>query len=415
MSRAHFLRIVFLLLLSALHATFAFETASPGLDKCGFHPVLAKGAEATAAPEIPKWGYGYDSLLADLSRWGASPHVTLDSIGASVEGRAIWRVTVTESIPLARLNATSSVTEKDRERIFIHARTHPAEVQTSWIIREMMSLLLGENEEAIGLRDRHIIHLIPMLNPDGVELEKPRENANDIDLESNWNKDVLEPEVAALKSHFIGLMEEQNPIRVALNLHSDQFNCTRFFFFHHANGTSEKFVELQKNFIGKVREYFSPGIEPWHFVVSWQGGTGLQYPEGFFWSHYRESVMALTFEDANCPTASEFDSTARALLLGAADYAREPPQSIRRPAEPTVWRALPLPGGIRLAAPSGQSLDGVFWELTDAKGRRLASGVFKPDGFLPIQRQFPVGSPVFLGLDAKAGKTVLKIWGKEPF
>ena len=41
--------------------------------------------------------------------------------------------------------------------------------------------------------------IIPMINPDGVELEYNRENANGIDIESNWNTYPHQPEVQALR------------------------------------------------------------------------------------------------------------------------------------------------------------------------------------------------------------------------
>ncbi len=59
-----------------------------------------------------------------------------------------------------------------------------------------------------------------MYNPDGVELNTTRYNANGIDLESNWYTNPNEPEVAALKASFIELMAKPKPIEVALNMHS---------------------------------------------------------------------------------------------------------------------------------------------------------------------------------------------------
>src|SRR5918997_510551 len=70
------------------------------------------------------------------------------------------------------------------------------------------------------------------------------------------------------------------------------------------------------------------GIREWHFVQSWENSTPPQYPESFWWFNYREKVMALTYEDANCPGAAEFERTARALIHGSADYLRSLPDSI---------------------------------------------------------------------------------------
>ncbi|MCI0694542.1 hypothetical protein L0337_21345 [candidate division KSB1 bacterium] len=40
----------------------------------------------------PGWGYNYDSLLVDLKTWRQSPYVVIDSVGASVQNRALWRL-----------------------------------------------------------------------------------------------------------------------------------------------------------------------------------------------------------------------------------------------------------------------------------------------------------------------------------
>src|SRR4051812_11753121 len=55
-------------------------------------------AQALPAPDSThQWGYGYDSLLLDLEQWRQHPEVKIDSIGASVQGRAIWMVSITDA------------------------------------------------------------------------------------------------------------------------------------------------------------------------------------------------------------------------------------------------------------------------------------------------------------------------------
>jgi hypothetical protein len=213
-----------------------------------------------------------------------------------------------------------------KRRVFIHARTHPSEVQAQRVANEMVDFLLDSSGTSAGIRAGFIFHILPMYNPDGVEKGPGRShgygrlNANRVDLEGGWDDNEPQPEVAALRARFEDFMEGPLPVEVALNLHSDRFNCTRFFFFHDSQGTSPAYVELEKAYIGDVRAHFPDGIEDWHFVRSWTAGTPPQYPESFWWLNYGEQVMALTYEDANCPTASEFGKTARALVLGSVDY-----------------------------------------------------------------------------------------------
>ena len=254
------------------------------------------------------WRYKYDSLLINLAQWRQSPFVRVDSIGASVQNRALWMMSITEG------------SETGKQRVFIHARTHPAEVQAFYVTREIIKFLIGTSTAATQIRKDFVFNIVPMYNPDGVELGYGRLNAHRVDLEGDWDKTPLEPEVIALKAKFESLMATANPIRVALNMHADQVNCTRFFFYHDAPGTSTAYTTLEKHYISGVRSYFVNGIQPWNYLVSWSDGFKTQYPESFWWTRYHESVMALTYEDTNCPTAGKFDSTGQAITLGTVDY-----------------------------------------------------------------------------------------------
>jgi hypothetical protein len=266
------------------------------------------------------WGYPLDSLSADLARWRAHPAMRVDSIGLSVQGRPLWRVTVGEETGVVK------------PRIFVHARTHPAEVQSFYVLREMLLYVADTaRDTSAALRRDFAFHFVPMHNPDGVALGRARQNANGLDIESNWNHAAPQPEVTALKSAFQSLSTGpiDGMIRVALNLHSDQINCTRFFFYHHENGTSTTYATRQRTYISGVRDYFPEGIEPWNYAVSWTGGFASQYPESYWWLTRGAEVMALTYEDTNCPGAGDFYMTGRALALGSADYIRShPPASI---------------------------------------------------------------------------------------
>lgn len=276
------------------------------IDKCGYDEELAQQMRAILGDG---WGYGYDSLLVDLARWAQSPYVTIDSIGATVQNRALWQLTITSDLP----------TSNAKKTIFIHARTHPGEVQAFWVTNELINLLISEEPFAQYVRDNCVFYIVPMYNPDGVELGYPRENAHGVDIESNWDTFPSEPEVQALRNRFSELMLSPNPIAVALNMHS-AIACTRYFVYHHEAGTSYNYTLLEKNLINGVRYYFPNGIEPWNYFVSWTGGTPAYYPESWFWLNFGELVMALTYEDMNCPPAGAYDTTAFALLHGVADY-----------------------------------------------------------------------------------------------
>lgn len=277
------------------------------VDKCGFPLDDSDLGQIIPAEYM---GYSYDSLLVDLEKWRLSEYIKIDSIGLSVQGRPLWQLTVSDD--------PNNISGK--RTIHIHARTHPQETEGFYVTDEIINILLSETEIAQTARANCVFYIIPMYNPDGVVLGLPRRNANNIDLESNWNTFPPQPEVAALKARFTQLMASQNPIEVMLNMHSDS-DCKRFFVYHHENGTSPAYALLEQNYINGVRSYYPNGIEPFNYFISWTGGTSLQYPESWFWLNHGESVMALTYEDMyQCSLTGNFNLTADAILHGTLDY-----------------------------------------------------------------------------------------------
>jgi hypothetical protein len=254
------------------------------------------------------WGYGYDSLLVELEKWRRDPFIHVDSVGASVLGRAIWELTITDP-----------ASGGPKHTIFIHARTHPSEVQAFRVTDAIIDYLTSDVPYARQLRAHTTFHIMPMYNPDGVELELARQNAHEIDLERNWDAASPEPEVATLRRRFVQLMASDGPIEIALNMHSAG-DCKRYFVYHDTIGVSVFYTRMEQHFIADVRSFFPTGIENYTFDQRWQSGALTNFPEGWWWIEHGDHVLALTYEDMNCPDAGEYDSTAYAILHGIGGY-----------------------------------------------------------------------------------------------
>jgi len=299
-------KYIYCLLILIFFGNAYSQTLNDEFDKCGFDSNLAKSNLQVLGDH---WGYSYDSLLVDLADWSANPYIKIDSLGASVQNRAIWQLTIT----------SNDTANSHKQTVFLHARTHPGEVQSWWVTEQVINQLTSETDFARLLRENCVFYIIPMYNPDGVELEYARENANGVDIESNWTQNPLEPEVAILRNRFSQLMQSDAPIKVALNMHS-AYGTNRYFVYHDQVGTSNEYSILEQEYIEGVRYYYLDGIEPWYYRITWTTGTPQYYPESWFWLNYQEAVMALTYEDWNSEFAHSFDLTANAILHGIADY-----------------------------------------------------------------------------------------------
>jgi len=299
-------KFFFILLILVFSTTSLAQIQDDEFDKCGYN---SKWARSYLEILGDHWGYSYDSLLMDLEKWSASPYITIDSLGASVQNRAIWQLSIT----------SDDTADLKKQTVFLHARTHPGEVQSWWVTEQVIDQLTSDSDIARLLRKNSIFYIIPMYNPDGVELEFARENANGVDIESNWDAITVQPEVAVLRARFSELMASDAPIKVAMNMHS-AYGTNRFFVYHSSLGTSNEYAILEEIYIEGVRHYYLKGIEPWYYRVTWTTDTPTYYPESWFWLNHQENVMALTYEDWNDALAANFDSTANALLRGIADY-----------------------------------------------------------------------------------------------
>lgn len=298
-----------------LHLSISFFDVLPPM-KSPKWLLFSMGIWASPMIHASGWGYSYQNLLDDLNQWKTSPSVKVDSLGPSVQNRAIWRITLEN--PSAHPTAT----------ILIHARTHPLEVQGFYVLKAMIDSLIHSSKDS-KLLDLYRFEIIPMANPDGVELGETnpcsagegRCNSQGVDLEREWAKDNPQVEVQVLKKFFEQKLVLNPPVKIALNFHS-AFGCDRFFWAHDPLGTSDFFWAEQKRFIEGVRAGSSVDILPYSAKISWKTGNPGYFPESWWWNNQKEKVMALTYEDRkNCPTGEDgYEQSAQAILVGIDSY-----------------------------------------------------------------------------------------------
>ena len=245
--------------------------------------------------------YHYTRLLKYLQRFNTNPEVMVSDIGKSSGGQLIPLVTITDT------SATQG-----KQRIIIHARTHPGEVGSSFLIEGFINFLTSDQGLARYLKQRFVFSIIPMLNVDGVMLGNNRTSAQGLNLEGKWfdgsglsvDQRLAPVEVKRLNKAFISMVQSGIPISLALNLHASggQPEDNTFSFPHFGpaqlgyNVKESNLFENQTRFMEILaeihgRDLFNP--------LPREGGRdflGKHVPESWWWRHFQDQVTALTIE-----------------------------------------------------------------------------------------------------------------------
>lgn len=76
--------------------------------------------------------------------------------------------------------------KQERKGIFLSARIHPGESNSSWMMKGIIDFLVSNCPEAKVLREKFVFKIIPMLNPDGVINGNYRCSLSGSDLNRRW-------------------------------------------------------------------------------------------------------------------------------------------------------------------------------------------------------------------------------------
>ncbi|KAJ3143740.1 Cytosolic carboxypeptidase 2, partial [Irineochytrium annulatum] len=127
--------------------------------------------------------YSYTDLQEDLARLKADPErakvLRHTVLARSVIGNNVDLVTITSP-------AQTPGELAGRRGIVVSARVHPGETNASFMMRGLLNFLTSSSAEAQYLRERYVMKIVPMLNPDGVIVGNYRCNIYGFDLNRCW-------------------------------------------------------------------------------------------------------------------------------------------------------------------------------------------------------------------------------------
>lgn len=151
--------------------------------------------------------YPLERQYALLARASNLPWVRVETIGRSVEGRAIDLLTFGSDGP-------------GKRRIWMTARQHSGETMAAYFAEGVIQRLLdGSDELTRVLLDHCVIFVVPNVNPDGSARGNFRTNAVGRDLNREWSfpNGQSSPEVLAVRSAM-----EQRGVDLYLDIHGDE-------------------------------------------------------------------------------------------------------------------------------------------------------------------------------------------------
>ena len=151
--------------------------------------------------------YSSERHLRLLGSAETCPHIRIEDIGSTVEGRDMNMLVAGTPAP-------------EKRKIWVIARQHPGETMAEWLIEGMVHALMDSgNPFASRLLQHAVIYIVPNMNPDGAAHGNLRTNAAGANLNREWMDPSPErsPEVYEVRRRI-----HETGCDVFLDIHGDE-------------------------------------------------------------------------------------------------------------------------------------------------------------------------------------------------
>ena len=210
---------------------------------------------------------------ADYEHWmhGMAQHAELSqrNLGASMDGRPVQAL----------------LTEEKAEVIYLFGRQHPPEITGGLAMLDFVESLFADTALARDFRQRFMLVIVPLINPDGVDAGHWRHNRGGRDLNRDWGP-FTQPETRSIKR----LLDQLDGKGIAPALMLD-FHSTR---------SSVFYTQMPDDFDGDADfarvwlEQVRARLPDYDFAYDPRPPSGQDNAKNYFFARYR--IPAITYE-----------------------------------------------------------------------------------------------------------------------
>jgi len=222
------------------------------------------------------WVAGQEIQSSTIVReWGdeKAKHsdVRIANIGKSKLGRDLWA-----------LDIHNGSYEKE-DIISIISRQHPPEVTGYLAMKAFIDAILEDNKLANAFRKKYRLLVVPLMNPDGVDLGHWRHNAGGVDLNRDWAYYNQPENHQVADFHVREAKKAKSDIILGLDFHSTWYDV----YYTH--------TEIPKHLAG-FQDYWLQGIhESLHEDIN-EKPSGISTPISKNWYRTQFGATGITYE-----------------------------------------------------------------------------------------------------------------------
>jgi hypothetical protein len=209
----------------------------------------------------------------DYERWlrtlASHPELSNRTLGRSIDGRPIQAL----------------LTEKKAEVVYLFGRQHPPEVTGGLAMQSFVDEVFTDTALARQFRERFMLVLVPLINPDGVEAGHWRHNLGGRDLNRDWGP-FTQPETQSIKRLIDELDAENIAPKLMLDFHSTQ----RSRFYTQMPEDFDEPLDFARDWLERARLQ----MPDFDFLYDPRKPSGQENTKSYFYSTYH--IPAITYE-----------------------------------------------------------------------------------------------------------------------